>query len=367
MTRILIAPRRYVQGSNELERFGEHVGRLGTSPFVISWPADFDRVGPTIIASAARMGLTMMRGDFRGELTRAEAARLSIEAAAAGSNVIVGLGGGKACDAAKKVASQLGLPNVTIPTIASTDAPCSSLAVFYTEEGVFESGEIFKHNPDLVLVDSMVIAHAPTRFLVSGFGDALATYFEARAAHKTKALNIPGGQSTIAALAIAHACLDVLLTQSLDAVRASEANEVTDALEDVIEANVLLSGIGFESGGLAAAHSIHNGLTAFEQTHRFLHGEKVAFGVIVQLVLDQADEEEIGRVVDYLRSVGLPTNLADLDLPSDDSTVHTLARATVAPRETIHNMSVPIDVNIVAEAIIEADRRASAHWTRARI
>lgn len=360
MTRVFISPRRYVQGPGELADFGAHVARLGSAAFVIALDDDFARVEQAITSSLAPSGVRLARGRFGGELTRAEVDRLRHEAETAGADVIVGLGGGKACDAGKAVADGLRLPNVTVPTIASTDAPCSSLAVFYSEDGEFESGDVLRHNPDLVLVDSAVIAQAPTRFLVSGFGDAFATYFEARAAQRSGARTFAGGTSTLAALAIAHACVDVLLARSADAIAASEANQVNDALEDVIEANVLLSGIGFESGGIAAAHSIHNGLTAFPSTHRFLHGEKVAFGVIVQLVLDGSDDEEIGGVVDYLTSVGLPTTLADLDLPADDSTVRLLAANTVRPTETIHNMSRVMDQETVAAAIIAADRYGSA-------
>lgn len=44
-------------------------------------------------------------------------------------------------------------------------------------------------------------------------------------------------------------------------------------------ANTLLSGLGFENGGLAVAHALHNGLTAVPETHKYTHGEKVAFGL----------------------------------------------------------------------------------------
>ena len=366
-SRIFIAPQRYVQGAGELDRFGEHVGALGTSPLLIALAPDFARVSDTVTASAERSGLRFAFAPFGGELTRAEADRLRAEAEEAGSDVIVGLGGGKACDAAKAVADMLRLPCATVPTVASTDAPCSALAVFYSGDGEFESGDLLRRNPDLVLVDSSVIAKAPTHFLVSGFGDAFATYFEARAVHRAGASNMVGGAPTAAALAIAEACVDVLRTRSLEAIRASDAGTVNDALEDVIEANVLLSGVGFESGGLAAAHSIHNALTGLPQTHGLLHGEKVAFGILVQLVLDEdaeADEagaaDEFGDALEYLRSVGLPTTLADLGLPRDEPALRPLAVAAVAPGETIHNMSIPIDERVVLRAVLEADRRASA-------
>jgi len=356
-SRIFIAPQRYVQGPGELDRFGEHVARLGTKPLVVALAPDFDRVADTITASAERSGHQLAVAEFGGELTRAEANRLRAAAEAEGSDVIVGLGGGKACDAAKAVAEVLNLPCVTVPTVASTDAPCSALAVFYTEEGAFESGDLLRRNPDLVLVDSQVIAQAPTRFLISGFGDAFATYFEARAVQRSGATNMPGGTPTTAALAIAEACVGVLRRRSLEAISASDTNTVNDALEDVIEANVLLSGIGFESGGLAVAHSIHNALTELEQTHGLLHGEKVAFGILVQLVLEESDE--FAAAFDYLRSVGLPTTLADLGLPPNEATLRSLAFAAVAPGETLHNMPISIDEDAVLHAVIEADRRAS--------
>ncbi len=363
MTRVFVAPRRYVQGPNELRNFGEHVKRLGSRPFIIAIPDDFERVGESIVTSSIDAGITHTLGPFRGELTREEARRLALEAQDANADVIVGLGGGKACDAAKAVADQLNLANVIIPTVASTDAPCSSLAVFYSEAGVFESGDLLRNNPDLVLVDSQVIARAPTRFLVSGFGDALATYFEARAAHSAGALNVVGGRSTLAALAIARACIDTLLKQSAQAVAASEANEVTEPLEDVIEANVLLSGLGFESGGLAAAHSIHNGLTSLDGTHHLLHGEKVAFGIVVQLTLESADSE-LDEVLMYLDSVGLPTSLSAMGLEANRDTARAIAEASMGPAETIHNMPMSIDLSGLTEAILSADRQGVARARR---
>jgi glycerol dehydrogenase len=138
-------------------------------------------------------------------------------------------------------------------------------------------------NPAAVLVDLGIIAAAPTRFLVAGMGDALSTWFEARSCERTQSTNECGGYSTAAGLAIAKLCYETLLSHGVAAKLANERRLVTPALARIVEANILLSGIGFESAGLAAAHSIHNGLTALAETHSFYHGEKVAFGVLLVL------------------------------------------------------------------------------------
>jgi glycerol dehydrogenase len=86
-----------------------------------------------------------------------------------------------------------------------------------------------------------------------------------------------------------------------------EAHAVTPALEHVVEANTLLSGLGFVSGGLAAAHAIHNGFTVLEKVHDQQHGEKVAFGTLVSLYLTDKPGEVIDEVYAFCESMGLPT------------------------------------------------------------
>ena len=272
-------------------------------------------------------------------------------------DVIIGLGGGKAIDTAKTLGFYEKKPVVVVPTIASTDAPCSSLAVLYTEEGTFDEYIFFGKNPDLVLVDVELIAKAPTRFLVAGMGDALATYFEARSCERSWANNIPGGKSTKTALAAAKLCYELLLEDSVKAIAACDSNVVTPALENIVEANVLLSGLGFESSGLAAAHAIHNGLSVLEETHHFFHGEKVSFGTLVHLVLENAPSSEINEVINYCKKVGLPTCLKDLGIT--DNSVEKLmpvATASCAEGETIHNMPFPVTPQMVLGAILAADK-----------
>ena len=206
--------------------------------------------------------------------------------------MLVGMGGGKTIDTAKIAADRARIPVIIVPTIASTDAPCSGCAVLYSEEGVFCSVHYQKMNPQVVLVDTSVIAEAPPRFLISGMGDALATWFEARSCDRTQSVNECGGRSTMTGLNLARLCYDTLLITVRQPRSPREKHIVTPAFDHIVEANILLSGIGFESSGLAAAHSIHNGLTALEETHAFYHGEKVAFGVLAGLQLADAPPEE---------------------------------------------------------------------------
>jgi glycerol dehydrogenase len=164
------------------------------------------------------------------------------------------MGGGKTIDPAKIAAERAGIPVIVVPTIASTDAPCSGCAVLYTKDGVFESVLYQKANPAAVLVDLEIIAGAPTRFLVSGMGDALATWFEARSCERTHSPNECGGFGTVTGFGIARLCYETLLGYGVAAMLATEQHLVTPAFERIVEANILLSGIGFESAGIAAAH-----------------------------------------------------------------------------------------------------------------
>jgi glycerol dehydrogenase len=130
-------------------------------------------------------------------------------------------------DTARAVAADLALPVVNCPTIASSDAPCSALSVVYTDEGVVEQYRIYRRNPDLVLVDTEVIAKSPARFLAAGMGDALATWFEAKACARGGVKNMRGGASTISALALAELCYQTLIADGSGA--GSDCREARDA------------------------------------------------------------------------------------------------------------------------------------------
>ena len=281
-----------------------------------------------------------------------------------GARVLVGAGGGKVLDTARAAAADLSLPVVSCPTVASSDAPCSALSVVYTDEGVFQEYRIYRRNPDLVLVDTQVIAQSPPRLLIAGMGDALATWFEAKTCADGSVRNMRGGASTQSALALAELCYRTLLSDGLDALGAVREKVVTPALERVVEANTLLSGLGFESSGLAAAHAIHNGLTTAPQSHMFFHGEKVAFGVLVQLVLEGKSRSVINQVLEFATEVSLPITLADIGLAEISSEMlNQIAARSTAKGETIHNEPFEVRAEMVVDGIRAADAVGSS-WRR---
>jgi glycerol dehydrogenase len=362
------------------------MARLGLAGpvLVVAAPSARRLLGETWAATFQTAGLAYTVHPFGGECSTAEIARIKTaaggiprtapaapasEAAAGGANgpdsqtgvpapaaVIVGAGGGKALDAARAAADDLDIPFVSCPTAASNDAPCSALSVVYTEGGEFEAYKLVRHNPALVLVDSSAVVRAPARLFSAGMGDALATWFEARACVAGRVRNMRGGASTLSAAALAELCHRTLMADGAEALSAVKHQVVTPAVERLIEANTLLSGLGFESSGLAAAHAVHNGLTAVPQTHEFLHGEKVAFGVVTQLVLEGAPSAEIEEVLAFCCRVGLPVTLGGLGLAgAEREVVETIARRSVAPGETIHNEPFAVDAGMVADAIVAAD------------
>ena len=161
--------------------------------------------------------LTPIDVRFGGEATKAEAQRVAQIARDNAADIVVGLGGGKSIDIAKAVAWDVGLKLMTVPTIAATDAPTSAASVWYDANSNFTGFECWPFNPDIVLVDTGVIAKGPARAFAAGMGDALSTWIETQAAYKTRAKNIAGGTPTLAALAIARLGFDTLMQCGVEA------------------------------------------------------------------------------------------------------------------------------------------------------
>jgi glycerol dehydrogenase len=350
-----IFPGKYMQGYNAIHRLGDEMKRLGENGFLVCDPFVIDNllggfrnnIEGSVKAEVEKFG---------GECSDEEIERLVKAARQKKCDHVVGIGGGKTLDTAKAVAFEMQVPVIVVPTIASTDAPCSALSVIYTPKGEFKRYLILPSNPNVVLVDTDIIVKAPSRFLVAGMGDALATWFEAESARQKYAANMTGDVGSMTAYALSRLCYDTLLEYGILAKSSCEAKSVTPAFEKIVEANTLLSGLGFESGGLASAHSIHNGLTVLEQVHDYYHGEKVAFGTIASLFLTDKPDDLIYEVYSFCESVGLPTTLAEIGLENvTDTELAKVAEATCAEGETIHNEPFPVEPDLVRFALKAAD------------
>ncbi len=356
MEKIIQSPGMYIQGAGELKKLPERVAAFGDAVLALLSGTMMRTKNDELKADFEAKGIKYVSEKFGGECSDTEIDRLAAIVKANDLKVVVGVGGGKTLDTAKAVAHHEGLPVIIAPSIASTDAPCSALSVIYTDDGVFERYLVLPKNPEMVIMDTDIIKDAPVRLFVSGMGDAMATYFEAQATYDANACVMSGGHVTNSALKLARLCYDILIADGLKAKLAIDRKVCTQAVENVIEANTYLSGVGFESGGLAAAHAIHNGLTVLPECHHMYHGEKVAFGTLTQLVLENRPMEDLEEVLDFCYAVGLPVTLEQLGVEDvTEEKIMAVAEASCAEGETIFNMPFEVNADSVYAAIMAAD------------
>lgn len=294
---------------------------------------------------------------YNGECSLSEIERLS--SLCVHFDVIIGIGGGKVLDLAKAVANQTHLDVVLIPTLASTCAAWTPLSVIYDENGTFVRYDIFPKSTLIVLVDTKILLHSPAAYLRAGIADTLAKWYEADCI--IRQVNNPPLSVKIAHQT-AYLCKTELLEHSRaainDLVEKRDTLSFRKVIETIIMAGGMVGGFGDQYGRIAAAHSVHNGLTKVPETHHLLHGEKVAYGILVQLALEE-NWDEIHRLLPFYRDLKLPYTLKQLGLDATEKEKLTyIAEEIVQPHESIHLMNIPVDSEKIVQAFYQLEKLA---------
>ncbi|MGB7440933.1 MAG: iron-containing alcohol dehydrogenase family protein [Coleofasciculaceae cyanobacterium] len=312
---LTVSPEKVLRGTQALALSGEAIATLGKRPLVLGGNRTLATLTEQLQEVLEKQQLSYVLASYSPDCSEASLAKLREAVASHQADLIVGIGGGKALDTAKLLAHQCQLPVATVPTSAATCAAWTALSNVYSDQGAFLYDVSLTHCPDLLILDYSLIQTAPQRTLVAGIGDALAKWYEA---------SISSGRSSatliIAAVQQARVLRDILLQKSAEALE----KPGSELWQEVVDGTVLLAGVIGGLGGAqcrtVAAHAIHNGLTHLAAAHSALHGEKVAYGILVQLRLEemlqgnQLAASARQQLLQFYAEIGLPSTLEALGL-----------------------------------------------------
>lgn len=265
---------------------------------------------------------------FTGICSMAQAQALADEAVLNSSDMVFGMGGGKAIDCAKAAAHLAGLAVFTFPTIAATCAAVTKLCVMYKGDGSFDSFLFLREPPKHAFIDMDIIAHSPAKYLRAGIGDSLAKHvessFSARGAEQS--------YEDILGLSIAQGLADVMLKEGEQAMEDNKKFLSSPALLKIALQNIVSVGLVSlfvrEEFNSALAHSLYYALEALPQMKHCLHGDVVAWGSLVQLVMDH-QPERAQEFMHLLRAIGTPCSLEEMGVSFHDPEVQSAIRSAV--------------------------------------
>jgi glycerol dehydrogenase len=359
---LLVAPGRVLRGEQCLAQSGEAIALLGKRPLIVGGDRTLERVQPYLQPVLQRQQLTGSQSSYSPDCAESSLARLREAVERHQADFIIGIGGGKALDTAKLLAHQCRLPIVTIPTSAATCAAWTALSNIYSETGAFQYDVALARCPDLLILDYSLIRTASQRTLVAGIGDAIAKWYEASVSSGSSTATL-----TIAAVQQARVLRDILFQKSAAALQ----NPDSEDWREVVDATVLLAGAIGGLGGAncrtVAAHAVHNGLTHIPAAHTALHGEKVAYGILVQLRLEemvqgnQLAASARQQLLQFYIEIGLPQTLEDLGLGNVSlAELRRAAEVACAPNSDIHRLPFTVSPEELMAAMVSTTLQQSA-------
>ncbi|WP_213992275.1 iron-containing alcohol dehydrogenase [Sodalis sp. dw_96] len=354
----LAFPARVVRGAGAINQLGALCAVLGRRAMVIGGRRALASIEQAVFSQLVTAGVTLAAMQwYGGECSETHINRLGLEAKAEGIDVIIGAGGGKAIDTAKAVGASLGVPVVTLPTIAATCAAVTPLTIRYFDDGHFRDLFPLPQAPAAVVIDTQLLALSPLRWLAAGLGDTLAKWYEYRSiAH-------PAGLNGLSASASANSriCYDLILHYGEAACGALTEGKPTPALEQVADAIFIFAGLTSIMGSGAhasAAHAIYEGFTVNDKTRHFGHGLLVGYGNLCLLALERRGDEELLAAVRLAKACAVPTSLAEIcdDLTSTE--LDAICRSSVEAPD-MANMPHTVSADDVLSAMIRVDAFAA--------
>lgn len=349
------APGRYIQGPGVISQLGACIAQCGRSAVLVSDAFVIDLVREAVTRSCNAAGVDISFLEFGGEVTHPGIEQLKASYTRQ-ADVIIGAGGGKGIDAGKALNHASGGALITLPTVASNDAPTSKNYVVYDDHHQLVEVGHLPASPRYVIVDTALIAKAPRQFLAMGIADGLTKQFEAEQCLKSGGPNMFGARPSLAGLALARECYRLLRAHSAEALAIAGSGQPNDAFERVVEASLLMSGLGFESGGLSIAHAMTRGLSRVPGPREAVHGWQVAYGLLLQLMLEHRDTAFMSDLMAFYDVVGLPKSLADLNVAAvtDDVLARIAEFSLAAPLARNFERQVSMQEMIAAMTKLEA-------------
>ncbi|MCJ8056743.1 iron-containing alcohol dehydrogenase [Shinella curvata] len=351
------APGRYIQGQGAWRLVGDCAATLGARAVLVIDATIRDMLAGQLEESCAAAGVELQILSFAGHLGAATGAELQAQLDGAVAAVLAA-GGGRAIDAGKALAEQLGSGLITLPTVASNDAPTSKNFVLYEDGHRMLEVRHLMRNPDFVIVDTDILSKAPKALFRAGMGDALAKKFEAEACFNSGGGTMFLARSTRLAHQIADTCYETLMRHGAGAWAVVGTGNVTEDFDAAVEAMILMAGLGFESGGLSLPHALTRGIPLLPGGGDVLHGIQVAWALIVHF--EALGFEPPPELVRLYNVVGLPLSLQEMGVavPSR-AQLAAVAEATLAVRH-IKNLPLILDAEALIDAILRVEEKAPA-------
>ena len=349
-----VAPSNLIKGENSLANSGQIIARFGKLPLIVGGEKTLQIIEQHLQPICEEHQLNPDYQSYSPDCAETSLKRLKKAVQSHQADFIIGVGGGKSLDTAKLLAHQCNLPIVTIPTSGATCAAWTALSNIYSEAGAFQYDVSLATCPNLLILDYNLIATAPQHTLVAGIGDAIAKWYEA---------SVSSGESTatltIAAVQQARVLRDILLQKAETALQ----NPLSDEWKEVVDATVLLAGVSGGLGGAncrtVAAHAVHNGLTHLPEVHDQLHGAKVAYGILVQLRLEETiagsklAQTSRQQLIKFYREIGLPCTLEDLGLENVTlAQLRKCAEICCQPQSDIHRLPFKVTPENLLSAMV---------------
>lgn len=254
------------------------------------------------------------------------------------ADMLFGVGGGRAVDTVKSLGKRIGKPCFAFPTLASNCAGTTAICVVYNADGSFRDYDYLERPPYHTFINISVIADAPAKLLWAGIGDALSKECEVLFESRNKFMY----HTPLMGRCVATVCTAPLVEYGKQALQDCNNKKASFELEQVALAIIVSTGMvsNFMTHenqpdpsenyyyNSSLAHCLYYGASLLPECEKHLHGEIVSFGVLCLLTYDE-QFEELEKIMEFNRSIGLPITLDDIDIKKSDLNIIAEKSSTV--------------------------------------